>query len=77
MKKLDEEEIFKFALLFKFPSISAVMFPHKEISPVFVSVPLFGVNVQIHSFLKKMHETFPFVKSNKGAQEEQKEQFAT
>ena len=64
---LDPEEMFKFALLFKFPSTSVVVFPLKTISPVFVSVPLFGMNVHLHSFWKKTHETFPWVNSNTGA----------
>ena len=56
---VDPEEIFKFALLFKLPWISVVVFPLKTISAVFVSVPLFGVNVHLHSFCEKTHETFP------------------
>ena len=47
---LDPEEMFKFALLSKFPWINVVVFPLTIISPVFVSVPLFGVNVHLHSF---------------------------
>ena len=55
----DPEEIFKLALFSKFPWMSVVVFPLTTISPVFVSVPLFGVNVHLHSFWKKIHETFP------------------
>ena len=55
--------MFKFALFSKFPWMIAVVFPLKTISPLFVSVPLFGVNIQIHSFWKKTHEKFPCVKS--------------
>ena len=50
-----------------FVGVCVVVFPLNIISPVFVSVPLFGMNVHLHSFWKKMHETFPCVKSNKGA----------
>ena len=46
--------MFKVALLFKFPSTNVVVFPLRIISPVFVSVLLFGVNVHLHSFWKKM-----------------------
>ena len=77
MNSLDPEEMFKFALFSKFPPISTVVFPFKPISPVFVNVPLFGVNFQIHSFWKKTHEKFPCVKSNKGASNGQRLQFGT
>ena len=73
---LDPEEMFKFALFSKFPWTSVVVLPLKIISPAFVSVPLFGVNVHLHSFWKKMHETIPCVKSNRGAFRGQKLQFA-
>ena len=44
---VDEEEMFKLALLLKFPWMSVVVFPLKTISPVFMSVPLFGMNVHL------------------------------
>ena len=46
---VDEEEMFKFALLSRFPCTSVIVFPLTTISPVLVSVPLFGVNVDLHS----------------------------
>ena len=68
-KRLDPEEMFKFALFSKFPWMNVVVFPFTTISPLFVSVSLFGVNVHLHSFCceERTHETFPCVKSNKGA----------
>ena len=75
IKTLAPEEMFKFALFSKFPWTSVVVFPATTISPVFVSVPLFGVNFHLHSFCKKTHETFPCVKSNKGALNGQRWQF--
>ena len=41
--KLAPELMFTLALLFKFPSTSVTVFPLTTISPVIVSVPLFGV----------------------------------
>ena len=68
-KKLDPEEMFTLELLFKFPWMSVVVFPLKTISPMFVSVRLFGVNVhnQTCCWKEKTHEMFPCVKSNNGA----------
>ena len=77
MTILDPEEMFKLALLFTLPSIKVVVFPLKKISPVFVIVPEFGVKLHIHSFCKKIHETFPCLKSNNGAFGEQNWQFGT
>ena len=77
IRTVDPEEMFKLALLFKFPLTKVVVFPLTTISPVFVSVPLFGVNVHLHSFWKKTHETFPCVKSNNGALKGQREQLGT
>ena len=74
---LDPEEMLRFALFSKFPSTIVVVFPITTISPVFVSVSLFGVNVQIQAPCWRTHETFPCVKSNKGALTEQREQFGT
>ena len=59
MKRLDEEEIFKFALFSKFPWMNVVVFPLTTISPVLVSVPLFGVKVHLQTPVDKTHETFP------------------
>ena len=67
IKTVDPEEMFKLALLFKFPLTKVVVFPLKTISPVFVIVPLFGVKVHVHSLCKKMQDTFPCVKSKSGA----------
>ena len=77
MITVDPEVMLKLALLFKFPSIKVVEFPLTAISPLLVIVRLFGLKVQVHDPCWRTHETFPCVKSNKGASEEQKEQFAT
>ena len=43
------DDTFKLALFFKFPTTNVVVFPLNKISPVFVSVPLFGVKLHVQS----------------------------
>lgn len=53
--------MFKFALFFKFPSIKVVELPLTRISPLFVSVPDFGVKIHVQTwFNDRTHETFPW-----------------
>ena len=74
---LDPEEMFKLALLFKFPSINVVVFPLKTISPLFVIVPFFGVKLHLHSPPHNTQHTFTWLKSTCGAFWGQLWQFAT
>ena len=67
MKTIDPVEMFKFALLLKFPSMRVVVFDWKTMIALFVVVPLFGMKFHVQIFWKKTHETFPCFKSNKGA----------